>query len=112
MGEHKSNSLTPLHKGMHKAKHKVKRKYNLLITLITNNNLVILKDQKQNLSQYKILEDRFAMKSSSMWVNKTFEKETQRENSWENSWIDIEMKNKKLDSQNLFSFDFPKLWNK
>ena len=45
----------------------------------------------KHLSQYMILEDRFAMKSSSMWVDKDFEKETQRENTWEYSRNDIEI---------------------
>ena len=53
---------------------KQRKKYNLVIQW-SQALLVISKDHKQSLSQYKILEDRFELKNSSMWVHKAFEKE-------------------------------------
>ena len=48
------------------------------------------------------------MKISSMWVHKVFGKENTK-NTWENTRNDIEILDKKIESQNLFSFDFLKL---
>ena len=108
-GVHNSNSHIPLHK---RVGTKSREKYHLVITKITNNISDLKRSQTKYLSQYKILDDRFWMKNSSMWVNKVFKKENTKKILEKNFLIDEEIEEQKLDSQNLFSFDFSKLWNK
>jgi len=57
-GVHNSNS--------HTSTQEVGKKEKLGDPMITNNHLVITKNHKQILSQYKILEDRYETNGSSM----------------------------------------------
>ena len=73
---HLELSHTSTQEGTHKAKHKVK-KITTWWSLRSQTRLGDLKrSQTKHLSQYKILEDSFTMKSSSMWEIKMFENKT------------------------------------
>ena len=105
--EYTTPTLTPLHKRVcTKQRKKITTWWSLRSQIITWWSQKIT--NKTSLTN-KILEDRFTMKSSSMWVHKIFGKENTKKTLGKNFLIDEEMKNKTI---NLFSFDFPKLWNK
>ena len=87
--EYTTSTLTHLYtRGRYKAKNKITTLWSQRSQTQLGN---LKRSQTKHLSQYKILEDRFVMKSSSMWVNKDFEKETQKVNTWKNSRNDIKI---------------------
>ena len=70
-------AITSIQEGRRKAKVQSKR----VVTTLGDH-----KDHKQHLSQYKILEDRFSMNSSSLWENKDFGSEAQKKTLGKISW--------------------------